>query len=90
MSRRHELKKEAAQTRALLDRRTTLVHQRLDRLITKTRALAGHPAALPVAFVFGIVAGRLQMPGIKCAYGLLIGQVNGMKLAASLIDPPPR
>lgn len=89
MSRRHELKKDAAQTRGILDRRAILVHQRLDRLTARTRALASHPAALPAAFVFGIVAGRLQMPGIKCAYGLLIGQVNALKLAVSLIDPPP-
>lgn len=89
MSRRNELKKEAAQTRGLLDRRANVVYQRIDRLMNKTRALARHPAALPVAFVFGFVAGRLQMPGIQCAYGLLIGQVKAMQLAASLIDPPP-
>lgn len=79
--------------RGRIDRGACLVWQRIDSLMHQVRALARSPAALPVAFVCGMLAERLRVPGIKCAHGLLAGlagQVKIMQIASSLIGSPVR
>lgn len=93
MSRRNRLRREAAQLRGRIDRGACLVRQRIGSLMYPIRVLARSPAALPVAFVCGLLTARLHMPGIKCAYGLLAalaGQVNAIQIASSLIGSPVR
>lgn len=75
-----------------IDRRASFIRRRIDRLMHQVRALARHPAALPVAFACGILAERLLVPG-KGSYGLLAalaGQVKTMQLASSFIGSPVR
>lgn len=64
--------------RGRIDHNACFVCQRLDSFIRLARLLAGSPATLPIAFVAGILADRLRMPGIKYIYGLLAGQVKAM------------
>ncbi|ALP53577.1 hypothetical protein Tel_10770 [Candidatus Tenderia electrophaga] len=90
MSRCNQLRQEAAQARGRIDCRACLIRQRVDSLMHQARALARSPAALPVAFVCGILAERLHVPGIKCAYGFLAGKVKAMQIVSSLIDSPAR
>ncbi len=58
--------------------------------MNQARALACSPAALPVAFVSGFLVERLRVPGIKGAYGFLVGQVKAMQIVSSLIGSPVR
>lgn len=70
--------------RARIDHNACLVCQRIDSFIRLARFLAGIPAALPLAFVAGILADRLRAPGFKYIYGLLaglVGQVKAMRAA---------
>lgn len=86
MSRRNQLKQEAAQMRRRIDHHAYLVYQRIDSFIRLVRFLVGSPASLPLAFVAGILADRLRVPGIKCVYGLLAdlaGQVKAMRTDSS-------
>lgn len=69
------------QVRGRIDHNACLVCQRIDSFIRLARFLAGSPAALPLAFVAGILADRLRMPGIKYVYRLLAGQVQAMRVA---------
>lgn len=88
MFRRRQLKQEAAQLRGDIDRRASLVHQRIDNLKRETEALVRSPAALPVAFVAGILAERLGAPSIRNARELLsslAGQVKADQVITSLI-----
>lgn len=88
MFRRYQLKQEAAQLRGDIDRRACLVHQRIDRLKHEAHALVRNPAALPVAFVAGILAERLGAPGIRNAREFLssiAGQVKADQIIAGLI-----
>lgn len=89
MSRCNQLRQEAVQVRGRIDRGACVIHQRIDSLMHQVRALARSPAALPVAFVCGILAERLHVPGIKRFYGLLAGQVKVMQIASILIGPSP-
>ncbi|TDY01753.1 hypothetical protein [Thiohalophilus thiocyanatoxydans] len=73
-----------------IDHRVCLVHQRTDSLVHQVRALARSPAALPVAFVFGILAERLDVSDIKGACGFLTGQANAMQIISSFIGSPAR
>lgn len=78
--------------RGRIDRRACFIRQSIDSLMHRVRALARSPVALPVAFVCGILAERLRVPGIKCAYGLLAGlagQVKAIQIATSLIGSAP-
>lgn len=55
--------------------------------------MARNPAALPVAFVGGILAGRLDLPGTQRAYRLLIGLMDpakALQIVASFIAAPNR
>lgn len=65
MSRRTELKLRAALLRGDIDRRADIAHQRINSLVGRATQLAHSPAALPIAFVSGVLAERLGMPGIK-------------------------
>lgn len=72
--------------RGRIDHNGHLVYQRIDSFIRLVRVLAGSSAALPLAFVAGILADRLHVPGIKCVYGLLAdlaGQVKAMQTDSS-------
>lgn len=89
MSRCSQLRQEAAQVRDRIDHSACLLRQHLDNLMHKVRALARSPAALLVAFVCGIMAERLPVPGIKRFYGLLAGQVNVMQITSLLIGQSP-
>ncbi|QEW07524.1 hypothetical protein [Nitrincola iocasae] len=71
--------------RGQIDRRAGAIHQRIDSYLHQVRALARHPAALPVAFVCGILAERLNLPGIKRVYGFLTSQMKIMQIVSSLI-----
>ncbi|HET8905050.1 MAG TPA: hypothetical protein VFN16_13730 [Saccharospirillum sp.] len=89
MFRRRQLKQEAAQLRGDIDRRACLVHQRIDSLKRETETLVRSPAALPVAFVAGILAERLGAPGIRNArefLSSLAGQVKADQIIAGLIS----
>lgn len=69
-----------------IDHNGYLIYQRIDSFIRLVRVLAGSSAALPIAFVAGILADRLRVPGIKCVYGLLAdlaGQVKAMRTGSS-------
>jgi hypothetical protein len=79
------LRREAAQARDRIDRGACAIGRRIDRLKHRVRALARRPGALPVAFVCGILADRLHVPGIKYAYGLVADQVKAMQIASGLI-----
>ncbi|WP_297186978.1 hypothetical protein [uncultured Porticoccus sp.] len=71
--------------RGRIDHNVCLVCQRIDSFIRLARFLAGSPAALPLAFVAGILADRLRAPGIKYIYELLAGlagQVKAMRAAS--------
>lgn len=76
--------------RGRIDHHACLVRQRIDSLLHQVRALARSPAALPVAFVCGILAERLGVSDIKSAYGFLAGQVKAMQIVSSLIGSPAR
>lgn len=84
MSRRKKLKREAAQLRGRIEHRAGLVDLRIDVLMHRVRALARKPAALPVAFLCGILAERL-FPVIRRASRLLGDQVKTMQIASSLV-----
>lgn len=87
MSRRSQLRKEAAQVRGQIDRRACVIHQRMDQLMCQAMALARSPAALPAAFLCGMLAGHLRVSGIKRAYRLLnrlARQLKGLQIASSL------
>lgn len=74
--------------RGRIDRRAFIVRRRVDSLIHQVRALARGPAALPVAFVCGMLAGRMNGSGIKRAYGFLAGLAGSartLRIASSLI-----
>jgi hypothetical protein len=73
-----------------MDGRACFVRQRIDSLMRRVRALARSPAALPIAFVSGILAERMHVSGIKYAYGFLIGQLKTMQIVSSLIGSPVR
>lgn len=91
MSRRSRLKHEAAQVRGRIDRRAGLVRQRAGNLVRQLGALVRSPAALPVAFFCGMLAGRLRVAGIKRAYRLLealVSQLKALRVAARLIGSP--
>ncbi|MBF0256394.1 MAG: hypothetical protein HQL47_08035 [Gammaproteobacteria bacterium] len=76
--------------RGRIDRRGCLMQQGIDQLMQQLRALARSPAALPVAFVSGILVERLRLPGINCSYGLLAGQAKLIQLVSSLMGSPAR
>ncbi len=87
MSRRHQLRQDAAQVRGRIDHRAGFVRRRIDHLLCQAKALACSPAALPVAFLCGMLAGHLRVSGIKRAYRLLTRlatQVKGLQIASSL------
>ncbi len=93
MSRCNQLRQEAAQVRGRIDRDGCLIHRHIDNLMLQIRTLARSPAALPIAFVCGILAGRLHGSGMKCADGLLAGlagQVRALQIASSLIGSSVR
>lgn len=79
MSRRSQLKQEAAQLRGDIDRCTSLIHRRINGLMHQTMALARSPAALPVAFVSGVLAERVGVPGIKNAHQVLTSLASQIK-----------
>ncbi|OOC48484.1 MULTISPECIES: hypothetical protein [Thioalkalivibrio] len=76
--------------RGRIDHGAGLVRWRIDRLLHRARALARRPAVLAIAFGCGLLAGRLDMPGIKYAYGILAGQMKAWRIASSLIGSPLR
>lgn len=89
MLRRRQLKQEAARLRGDIDHRASLVHQRIDRLKRDTDGLIRSPAALPIAFVAGILAERLGTPGIRNArefLSSLAGPVKADQIIAGLIN----
>ncbi len=69
--------------RGRIDRRTWLIRRRVDLLRKPLRALVRNPAALPAAFVCGLLAGRLSISSIYCAYGVLTSLVNQVKPVSS-------
>lgn len=87
MSRRSELRHEATQVRGQIDNRADVLHRRIDQMMCEARALARSPAALPVAFLCGVLAGHMRVSGIKRAYRLLsrpASQAKGLQIASSL------
>lgn len=76
--------------RGRIDCRACFIHQRIDSLIYRIRSLARRPAALPIAFVCGVLAERLFVRNIKCGYGFLAGQIKAMQIVYSLIGLPIR
>lgn len=88
MVRRIQLKQEAAQLRGDIDHRAWLIHQSIDSLQCQASRLALNPAALPVAFVCGILAERWGMPAVKYAHELLTilaGQAKAKDLMSGLL-----
>lgn len=93
MSRRTELKQRAALLRGDIDRRADMAHQRIDSLVGRATRLAHSPAALPIAFVLGVLVERLGMPGIKNARELiatLAGNVNAEDIISGLVGASSR
>ncbi len=89
MAHRKQLKQEAAQLRDDLDRRTFLVQQRLEKSLQRATSLTRSPAALPIAFISGILAERWGMPGIKNAHALLTtlaGQIKTEDIISGLMS----
>jgi hypothetical protein len=90
VSRRSRLKKEAALVRGRIDGGACLICHRIDCLMCQTQALVRHPAVLPLAFVCGMLVGRLRAPDIRCVCGILAtltSQLNAMRAASSLMAP---
>ncbi len=79
MSKRTRLKHRAALLRGDIDRRADIAHQRIRNLVGRATRFAYSPAALPIAFVSGVLAGRLGMPGIKNARDLLTTLAGNVK-----------
>jgi len=90
VSRGKQLRQEAAQLRGRIDCRACLVRRHIDSLMHRVRALARSPAALPIAFVGGILAERLHVTDIKYSYGFLATQVKAAQIISSLIGSPVR
>ena len=93
MSRRKQLSKEAVHLRGRIDRRASRIHRRMDSLIHRLRTLVCSPFAMPIAFVSGMVAGRLRVSNIKWVAGLLVGlasRVKAMQMATRLIGSAVR
>lgn len=82
MGRRKQLKREAALAGGRIDVGARLVRLRLDGLMVQLRTIARSPAALPIAFMGGIVAERLRMPGIKSVYRQLVDQFKVLQVAS--------
>lgn len=76
--------------RGRIDCRACLARQRVDSLMHRIRAKARSPAALPIAFVCGVLFERLFVPNIKGGYGFLAGQMKAMQIISSLIGLPIR
>lgn len=76
--------------RGQIDHGSGLVRRRVGRLLHRARALARRPVVLAIAFGCGLLAGRLDVPGIKYTYGILAGQVKLWRIASSLIGLPLR
>ncbi len=85
MVRRKELKQQAAQLRGDIDHRVYFVHEQIDRLIHQASSMALSPAALPVAFVSGILAERWGMFAIKNAHTLL-SSLSGQRKPEDMIS----
>lgn len=88
MSYGSQLRQEAAQLRGLIDRRGCFIFHRIESQLYRVRALARSPAALPVAFICGIMAERLRVPCIKWVHGFLAGlgaELKVMQIISSLI-----
>ena len=88
MTSRSQLRHEAARARGRIDHRAGLVQRRIDNLMRQARALARSPAALPVAFVCGMLAGHLPAPDVQRVYQFwarLASQVKALQVAAGLI-----
>lgn len=93
MLRGGQLRQEAAQVRGRIDRHACLIRRRIDDLLLRARALARSPAALPVAFVAGMLAGHVGLPGIRRAGGFLtslMGPASALQAASSFISPSTR
>lgn len=90
MSRGNQLRQEAAQLSGRIDYRACLARQRINSLMHRIRAQARSPAALPIAFVGGVLAQRLYVSDIKYSYGFLASQMKAMQIISSLIGLPIR
>ena len=93
MSRRNQLRHEAARVRGQIDRRAGRVQQRVEHLMSEARALARGRFALPVAFVCGMLVGRAPVSGIDGIQGFLIRlarQMRALYLASVFIRPAAR
>lgn len=91
MSGRKQLRREAAQARGRIDRRACLVSQRVGSRVDQLRVLARNPAALPVAFACGILAGRLRPQDIRQTCEFLAGllrQARELQAALILMNSP--
>lgn len=84
MSRRSQLRQEAAHLRGRIDRHACLVRQHVDSLMHQVCVLTCSPAALPVAFACGVLAGRVRLSGLKRAYGFLADQADPVKAVKAL------
>lgn len=87
MSGRSQLRLEAAHLRGRIDRRACVVHQHIDSLMHQVRTLARSPAALPLAFVCGILFERLRIPGFRYSHGLLALPLQAMQIAYLIVSP---
>lgn len=83
--RGHQLRREAAHLRGRIDYRGGLVRQRIDYLLCRARDMARRPAVLAIAFGCGLLAGRLDVPGIKTTYGILAAQLRAWRIASGLV-----
>lgn len=89
MSRCKQLRNEAAQVRGRIVWRTSLLHQHIDNLMQQIRTLARHPAAMPIAFVCGVLVERQRISG-RYSYLFMAGQMKAMQIVSFLIGSPVR
>ena len=89
MFRCHQIRKEAAQVRGRIELRASRLELPVANLMNQLRTLARHPAAMPVAFVCGILVERLRVTG-KCSCLFLAGQMKAMQIVSLLIGYPVR
>jgi hypothetical protein len=89
VARCKQLRQEAAQVRGRIDRRAGAMHLRFDSLMFQVLTLARSPAALPVAFVCGVLIERVHAASpIRGVYGSLAGLLSpakALQIATSLM-----
>ena len=86
MSASKQLRQEAARLRGQIERQARIVRRRNHSLMNQGRRVARHPAALPVAFICGVLAGRLDLADIKHLASRLTNEASALDIVSGLVS----